>query len=54
MQAIQYKENIKILEQQVSSAEHYSKDLEKGFVKKLNEAQEEKAKLEKKIQKMDK
>ena len=50
----QLKENIKNLEDKVSSAESHSKELEKGFTKKMTQSQEDKSNLEKKIKKMEK
>lgn len=54
LQTSQLKENIKVLEDKVQSAEQHAKNLEEGFKNKLFEAKKEQQTLQEKINKMGK
>jgi hypothetical protein len=54
LQTSQLKENIKVLEDKVQSAEQHAKNLEEGFKNKLVEAKKEQQTLQEKINKMGK
>lgn len=51
--AVQMQENIKSLEAKLEKAEEYSKTLEKGFEKQMNQVKSEKLDLENKMKKMN-